>query len=85
VAFETLARSVLASRAELASCILVLVGWDASRRRFAETLAASGIEVRAILVCAPARAPREAPPWLLVVHPGGIEPGLAGLERRVLR
>ena len=84
-AFESLGRSVLASRGELASCILVLIAWDAGRRRLAETLAASGIEVRAILVCAPEDAPGDAPPWLLVVHPGGIEPGLAGLERKVLR
>ncbi len=84
-AFEALARSVLSSRAELASCILVLVGWDAARRQLAEALAASGIEVRAILVCAPGRAPPDAPPWLLVAHPGAVESALAGLERRVLR
>jgi uncharacterized protein (DUF58 family) len=83
--FDALARSVLHKRAELASCILVLVAWDAARRNLAETLAASGIEVRAILVCAPERAPRDAPAWLVVVHPGAIEPGLAHLERKVLR
>jgi len=83
--FESLARRVLESRAALASCILVLVAWDEARRRLAETLAASGIEVRAVLVCAPERAPREVPGWLALTHPGGIEVALAGLERRVLR
>jgi len=83
--FAALARVVLEQRAQLASCVLVLVGWDEARRRLAEQLAASGIEVRAILVCERARAPRAAPPWLLAVHPGAIEAGLAGLERRVLR
>jgi uncharacterized protein (DUF58 family) len=84
-AFESLARRVLESRSALASCILVLVRWDAERRKLAEALAASGIEVRAILVCAPASTPPDPPRWLLVAHPGAIEPALAGLERRVLR
>jgi uncharacterized protein (DUF58 family) len=83
--FDTLARAVLAEQAQLASCILVLQGWDEARRGLAERLAAGGIEVRAILVCAPDAAPRDAPQWLLAVHPGAIEAGLAGLERRVLR
>jgi uncharacterized protein (DUF58 family) len=84
-AFESLARAVLHNRGELASCILVLVSWDTPRRRLAETLAASGVEVRAILVCAPGSAPRDAPAWLLTVHPGAVDAGLAGLERKVLR
>lgn len=83
--FAVLARAVQEQQAQLASCILVLVTWDEARRRLAERLAASGIEVRAILVCARDRAPREAPAWLLSVHPGAIEAGLAGLERKVLR
>jgi uncharacterized protein (DUF58 family) len=83
--FEALARAVLEARAQLASCILVLVSWDEARRRLAESLAASGIEVRAILVCGREAMPRAAPPWLTAVHPGAIEAGLAGLERRVLR
>ena len=84
-AFEPLARAVLASRAQLTSCVLVLVEWDAARRRLAETLAAGGIEVRCVLACAPGRAPRDAPAWLVVAHPGAVEAGLAGLEQRVLR
>jgi uncharacterized protein (DUF58 family) len=83
--FEALARSVLQRRAELASVILVLLGWDAPRRALAETLSSSGIEVRAILVCERARAPADAPPWLVLAHPGEVEAGLAGLERKVLR
>lgn len=80
-----LARAVLEARAQLTSCILVLLAWDEARRRLAESLAASGIEVRAILVSAPEDAPRDAPGWLSVVHPGRIETGLAGLEAKVLR
>jgi uncharacterized protein (DUF58 family) len=83
--FEALARHVLQSRAALASCILVLVTWDDARRTLAETLAATGIEVRAILVCASGREPRNPPAWLAVARPGAVEPALADLERRVLR
>jgi hypothetical protein len=84
-AFEGLARAVLAERGRLASCILVFVAWDEARRRLAETLAACGIEVRAILVCAAERAPASAPAWLVLAHPGAIEAGLAALEAKVLR
>jgi uncharacterized protein (DUF58 family) len=84
-AFASLARAVLEARAQLASCILVLVAWDEARRRLAESLAASGAEVRAILLCAREDAPVDAPAWLTVVHPGAVEQALAGLERRVLR
>jgi hypothetical protein len=83
--FDKLAHAVLAQRAQLTSCILVLVAWDEARRALAERLAASGIEVRAILVCEPRDAPQGAPAWLLVAHPGAIEAGLARLETRVLR
>jgi len=84
-AFASLARAVLDARAQLASCILVLLSWDDARRQLAQLLAAGGTEVRAILVCAREAAPPEAPAWLTAVHPGAIEAGLAGLERRVLR
>ncbi len=83
--FERLARAVLAQCAQLTSCVLVLVAWDEARRGLAERLAANGVEVRAILVCMPEDAPRETPAWLLVVHPGAVEAGLARLERLVLR
>jgi uncharacterized protein (DUF58 family) len=83
--FGRLARAVLAQCGQLTSCVLVLAAWDDARRGLAERLAASGIEVRAILVCAREDAPREVPAWLLAVHPGAIEAGLARLERMVLR
>jgi len=83
--FGRLARAVLAQCGQLTSCVLVLAAWDDARRGLAERLAASGVEVRAILVCAREDAPREVPAWLLVVHPGAIEAGLARLERMVLR
>ena len=76
---------MLAQCAQLTTCILVLVDWDEARRGLAERLAASGVEVRAILVCARDDAPRDPPAWLLVVHPGSVEAGLARLERMVLR
>jgi len=83
--FRKLAHAVLAQCAQLTTCILVLVDWDEARRGLAERLAASGVEVRAILVCARDDAPRDPPAWLLVVHPGAVEAGLARLERMVLR
>ena len=77
--FEALARAVLGQRGRLSSVIAVLLGWDEARRNFVATARALGIEVRALLVCAPEEAPREAG-GLLVLHPGAIERGLAGLK-----
>ena len=78
--FELLARAVLAQRAQLTSCILLFVDWSASRRRLVEALVGAGLEVRALLVCGEDEKPAAAPPWLLVLHPGTIEAGLALLD-----
>ncbi|MDX1376951.1 MAG: DUF58 domain-containing protein [Burkholderiales bacterium] len=79
-AFESLARAVLAQRARLTSCILVLVEWDTARAELLRVLAASGMEVRALLVCAEDALPRELPSRVLALHPGRIEEGLARLR-----
>jgi uncharacterized protein (DUF58 family) len=78
--FGALARAVLARRAQLSSAILVLLAWDEERRRLAAALRAGGGEVRALLVCARGAIPPDAPPWLLTLHPGEIEQGLARLR-----
>jgi uncharacterized protein (DUF58 family) len=78
-AFETLAKRVRGHRERLTSCIVVLLDWDEPRRAFIEALRASGLEVRALLVCTRESAPVEAQAGLLVLHPGEIESGLARL------
>jgi uncharacterized protein (DUF58 family) len=78
--FEALARTVLARRASLASLIVVLLAWDEPRRAFLAAARGSGIEVRALLVCAAAETPREPLAGLTVLHPGEVEHGLAGLR-----
>jgi uncharacterized protein (DUF58 family) len=78
--FDVLARAVLGQAARLSSCIVILSGWDERRRRFVESLMGFGLQVRALLVCLPEERPAEPPAWLLTLHPGGIEAGLAGLK-----
>ena len=77
---EALARSVLARRGALSSCIAIVLAWDAPRRRLLEALAGGGSELRALLVCVPEHAPADAPAWLHVLHPGAVEAGLAQLQ-----
>jgi uncharacterized protein (DUF58 family) len=74
--FSALARAVLAQRPGLSSCIVVLLAWDEVRRGFVETLARSGLEVRALVVCEESVSSRN------VVHlrPGRVEAGLAALK-----
>lgn len=79
-AFPALARAVLARRASLSSVILILLGWDEERRRLADSLRAGGASVRALLVGAPGAGPADAPPWLVRLHPGSIEAGLAAIR-----
>jgi uncharacterized protein (DUF58 family) len=78
--FEALARAVLLRRATLSSVIAVLLAWDEPRRRFVAEARGSGLDVRALLVCAPGEAPRPMDAGLHVLHPGAIERGLAGLQ-----
>lgn len=74
--FDTLAREVMAMRASLSSAVFVLLAWDAPRRNLVAALSAAGLGVRVLLVCD--TAPDDAA-GLLVLHPGSIEQGLAGL------
>jgi len=79
-AFSELARAVIARRESLSSVILVLLGWDEERRKLAAALQGSGAAVRGLLVCAKGARPLDAPAWLVTVHPGEIEAGLAGFR-----
>jgi len=78
--FDVLARAVMAQRGRLSSCILVFVDWDESRAALMRTLAASGMELRALLVCSEDAVPPDLPPRLVVLHPGRIEEGLSRLR-----
>jgi uncharacterized protein (DUF58 family) len=78
--FGSLARAVLARRAQLSSAILVLLSWDEARAGLVAALRAGGGEVRALLVCERRAIPPGAPPWLLALHPGEIEQGVARLR-----
>ena len=79
-AFSELSRAVIARRESLSSVILILLGWDEERRKLAAALRGSGAAVRGLLVCAKGARPLDAPSWLVTVHPGEIEAGLAGLR-----
>lgn len=74
--FAALARAVLAQRAALSSCILVLLGWDEARRALYEALVRTGMEVRALVVSDEKIHSAQA----IVLHPGEIEAGLARLK-----
>ena len=79
-AFPALVRAITARRESLTSVILILLSWDEERRKLAAALQASGADVRALLVCAKDARPKDAPGWLLALHPGEIELGLAGMR-----
>jgi uncharacterized protein (DUF58 family) len=78
--FAELAHAVSARRAGVASLIAVLLGWDAPRQAFVAAARRSGVQLRALLVCPAAEAPPEPVAGLVVLHPGAIEHGLAGLR-----
>jgi len=79
-AFSELSRAVVARRDSLSSVILILLSWDEERRKLAAALRATGADVRALLVCTERDAPPEPPPGVLLLVPGKIELGLAGLR-----
>jgi uncharacterized protein (DUF58 family) len=79
-AFADLARGVVARRDSLSSVILILLSWDEARHKLAAALQASGAEVRALLVCDKGARPADAPGWVVALHPGDIERGLAALR-----
>ena len=77
--FAELSSAVLAQRAGLTSCIVVLLAWDEQRRAFVDALRRSGMELRILLVCERAQAP-QPPPGVALLHPGEIGAGLAALR-----
>ncbi|HSH08096.1 MAG TPA: DUF58 domain-containing protein [Burkholderiales bacterium] len=79
-AFDALAGAVLAQRARLSSCILVLVEWDTARAALLRTLRGCGMEVRVLLVCAEDAMPQDLPSGVLALHPGRMEEGLTRLR-----
>ena len=74
--FANLARAVLAQRAGLTSCIVVLLEWDEARRNFVDALRRTGIELRVLLVSESA----DPPPGVTRLHPASIGAGLAALR-----
>jgi uncharacterized protein (DUF58 family) len=80
IEFEQLARAVLGQRRALSSCIAVLLGWDRGRQAFVQTLAASGLELRVLVVAERQVLAAEPPAGVLVLHPGEVEAGLARLR-----
>ena len=70
-------QAILARRAELTSCILVLAGWDAEREAMVDRIARTGLPLRVIAV-SPRVIERKAS-WLLTAQPGHVQQALAGL------
>jgi len=79
-AFSELSRAVISRRESLSSVILILLSWDEERRKLAAALQASGAQVRGLLVCPKKTRPPDAPGWLVMLHPGEIDAGLAKLR-----
>jgi len=74
--FADLARAVLAQRAGLTSCIVVLLEWDEARRSFVDALRRTGVELRVLLVSERS----DAPSGVTLLHPASIGAGLAALR-----
>ncbi len=75
--FRRLHHAVLARRAALSGCILILLCWDAARQELVRALRQSGVPLEVLLVSE--QAIDAAPAWLRVLAPGKIQEGLAGL------
>jgi len=75
--FHLLHGAVLARRAALSGCILILLAWDEARQALVRALRHSGVPLEVLLVSA--RGIEAAPAWLRVLAPGKIEEGLAAL------
>ena len=75
--FRRLHEAVLARRAALSDCILILLAWDEARQELVRALRQSGVPLEVLLVSEHDIA--EAPAWLRVLAPGKIQEGLAGL------
>jgi len=76
-AFHRLHHAVIARRAALSGCILILLAWDEARQALVRALRQSGVPLLVLLVSA--QAVEAAPAWVRVLAPGKIQEGLAGL------
>ena len=72
-----LQEAILARRAALTGCILILLGWDEPRIELTRRLRALGLPLLVLAVSAPPVV--QAPAWLHVLTPGRIQEGLARL------
>ncbi|MFH1605077.1 MAG: DUF58 domain-containing protein, partial [Pseudomonadota bacterium] len=75
--FRRLHDAVLARRAALSGCILILLAWDEPRQELVRALRQSGFPLKALVVSESKIA--LAPAWLHVLLPGKIQEGLATL------
>jgi uncharacterized protein (DUF58 family) len=76
-AFRVLHDALLARRAALSGCVLILLAWDEARQALVRTLQQSGLPLKILLVSE--RNIQAAPGWLCVLVPGKIQEGLARL------
>jgi uncharacterized protein (DUF58 family) len=76
-AFRRLHDAVLARRAALSGCILILLAWDEARQALVRTLRQSGVPLKVLLVSE--QDIEAAPGWLRVLKPGKIQEGLMQL------
>jgi uncharacterized protein (DUF58 family) len=76
-AFRRLHHAVLARRAALSGCILILLAWDEARQALVRALQQSGLPLTILLVSE--QEIEAAPAWLRVLAPGKIQEGLAQL------
>ena len=76
-AFRRLHDAVLARRAALSGCFLILLAWDEARQALVRALQQSGLPLKVLLVSE--RDIEAAPAWLCVLVPGKIQEGLARL------
>ena len=75
--FRRLHDAVLARRAALSSCVLILLAWDEARQALVRALQQSGLPLMVLVVSE--REVEAAPAWLRVLVPGKIQEGLARL------
>ena len=75
--FRRLHDAVLARRAALSSCVLILLAWDEARQALVRALQQSGLPLMVLVVSE--REVETAPAWLRVLVPGKIQEGLARL------
>lgn len=75
--FSHLHHAVLARRASLSGCILILIEWDDARQALVRALQQGGVPLVVLLVSEKNIA--SPPAWLRVLTPGKIEEGLSAL------